>query len=77
MHRPSMQLGKNCVIWYFCLHLSSDMVRYLFTLNDKDLIQGTWKSVGVFDRLSEMMLDGPAQKPQILLLCRESDRGML
>lgn len=49
MHRPPMQLEKNCVLWYFCLCLSSEMVRYVLALGDKDLIQGTWKSVGVLD----------------------------
>ena len=54
MHRPSVKLEKNYVIWYFCLCLSSEVVRYVLALGNKDLIQGTWKSVGVFDRLSEM-----------------------
>lgn len=55
MQRPPMQLEKNCVIRYFCLCLSSEMVKYLLALGNKDFIQGTWKSVGVFDRLSEMV----------------------
>lgn len=55
MQRPPVQLEKNCVMWYFCLCLSSEVVRYLLALGNKDLIQGTWKSAGVFDRLGEMV----------------------
>lgn len=55
MQRPPMQTEKNCVIWYFCLCLSSEMVRYLLALGNKDLTQGTWKSVGMSDQLSEMV----------------------
>lgn len=36
MHKPPTPLEKECVLWSFCLRLSSGMVRCLLALGYKD-----------------------------------------
>lgn len=40
MHKPTIPLEKECVLWSFCLRLSSGMVRCLLALGYKE--QSAW-----------------------------------